>query len=134
MLHLKSSLRTGTLKTSYEIWKGKKSNLKHLHEFGNPCYILNDREPRGKFDARSDEGVFLGYCTNSCAYRVYNKRTKAVMKSINVRVDDDLPSSETFRPQNPPMVSVLEKEKTLNNTEDAPPSNDDEDERVSIDI
>ena len=77
-------LRPRTLKTSYEIWKGKKPNLKHLHEFGSPCYILNDREPRGKFDAKSDKGVFLGYCTNNCAYKVYNKRTKVVIESINV--------------------------------------------------
>jgi len=35
------------------------------------CYILNDQE--NKFDAKSDEGIFLGYSTNSRAYRVYNK-------------------------------------------------------------
>ena len=80
-------LRQGTLKTSYEIWKGKKPNLKHLYEFGSQCYILNYREPRGKFDAKSDEGVFLEYYTNIHAYMVYNKRTKVVMESINVRVD-----------------------------------------------
>ena len=37
-------LRLGTLKTSYEIWKGKKPNLKHLNEFSIPCYILNRKE------------------------------------------------------------------------------------------
>ena len=115
-------LRPGTLKTSYEIWKGKKPNLKHLHEFGSLCYILNDGEPRGKFDAKSDEGVFLGYCINYLAYKVYNRRTKAVMESINVRVDDFLPPSEASRPKDPPIVSVLEKEKTLNSPKDTPPS------------
>ena len=34
-------LRPGTHKTPYEIYKGKKPNLKHLHEFGSLCYILN---------------------------------------------------------------------------------------------
>ena len=61
-------LRLRTHKNPYEIWKGKKLNLKHLHEFGSPCYILNDREPRGKFNAKNDEGVFLGYYSNSHAY------------------------------------------------------------------
>ena len=84
-------LRPGTLKTSYDIWKGNKLDLKHLQEFGASCYILNDKEPRGKFDAKSDKGVFLGYYTNSRAYRVYNRRTKVVMEYINVRVDDYLP-------------------------------------------
>ena len=56
--------------------------------FGSKCYILNDRENLGKFDAKSDEGIFLGYSTTSWAYSVFNKRTKTVMESINVKIDD----------------------------------------------
>ena len=48
------------------------------------------RSNDGKFDAKSDEGIFLGYSTTSRAYRVFNKRTKTVMKSINVKIDDAL--------------------------------------------
>ena len=48
-------------------------------------------KPRGKFDAKNDEGVFLGYYINNGANRVYNKRTKVVMESINVRVNDYFP-------------------------------------------
>ena len=77
-------LKLGTHRTPYEIWKGKKPNLKHLREFGSSCNMLNDKEPRGKFYAKRDEGFFLGYCTNSSVYRVYNKRAKTVMESINV--------------------------------------------------
>ena len=39
-------------------------------------------------DPKSDEGIFLGYSTNNRAYRVYNSRTKVMMESINVIVDD----------------------------------------------
>ena len=56
--------------------------------FGSKCYILNDQENLGKFDAKSDEGIFLGYSTTSRVYRVFNKRTKTVMESINVKIDD----------------------------------------------
>jgi hypothetical protein len=56
--------------------------------FGSKCYILRDRENLGKFDTKSDEGIFLGYSTNSRAYRVFNKRTETMMESINVVVDD----------------------------------------------
>lgn len=42
----------------------------------------------GKFDPKSDKGIFLGYSTNSRAYRVFNKRTETVMESINVVIDD----------------------------------------------
>jgi hypothetical protein len=63
--------------------------VKYFKNFGSKCYILRDRENLGKFDTKSDEGIFLGYSTNSRAYRVFNKRTEIVMESINVIVDDE---------------------------------------------
>ena len=80
----------GTKKTTYEIWNGKKPIVKYFRVFESKCYILNDQENLGKFDAKSDEGIFLGYSTTSWAYRVFNKRTKTVMESINVKIDDVL--------------------------------------------
>ena len=62
--------RMGTKKTSYEIWNEKKPKMKYFWVFGSKCFILNDRESLGKFDAKSDEGIFLGYSVNSRAYRV----------------------------------------------------------------
>ena len=49
---------------------------------------LNDREHLGKFDSKSDQGVFLGYSNNSRAYRVYNMRIQTIMEFVNVVVDD----------------------------------------------
>jgi len=82
-------LRLETNKTPYEIWRGKKPTVKYFRTFGSKCYILYDRENLGKFDPKSDEGIFLGYSTNSRAYRVFNKRTETVMESINVVIDDE---------------------------------------------
>ena len=45
--------------TPYEIWRGKKPNLKYFHEFGSICFILDDREQRSRFDVKSDEDIFL---------------------------------------------------------------------------
>src|ERR1044072_6751740 len=41
-----------------------------------------------KMDPKSDEGLFLGYSTSSKSYRVYNLRTKVMMESVNVVVDN----------------------------------------------
>jgi hypothetical protein len=68
--------RPETNKTPYEIWRGKKPTVKYFKTFGSKCYILRDRENLGEFDSKSDEGILLGYSINSCAYRVFNKRTK----------------------------------------------------------
>ena len=84
----------GTKKTAYEIWNGKKLEMKYFRVFGSRCYILNDRENLGKFDAKSDEGIFLGYSTTSQAYRVFNMRIKTVMESINVEIDDAITKVE----------------------------------------
>ena len=66
-------------KTSYELLKGRKPNISHLRPFGCKCFILNNgKDNLGKFDAKSDEGILLGYSLNSKAYRIYNKRTKIV--------------------------------------------------------
>ena len=71
--------RPSTKKTSYELWKGRKPNVKYFRIFGSTCFILKDRENVGKFDSRSDEGIFLGYSSISKAYWVYNKKSMKVM-------------------------------------------------------
>ncbi|CAL8119010.1 unnamed protein product [Prunus armeniaca] len=80
--------RPHTKSTPYEIWKGKKPNIKHLWTFGSKCYIHKDMESHGKFDVRGDVGIFLGYSMNSKAYRVFNSRTKKIMESANVVIND----------------------------------------------
>ncbi|KAK2364020.1 putative mitochondrial protein [Trifolium repens] len=87
-IHNRVTLRKGTSSTLYELWKERKPTVKHFHVFGSKCFILADREPRRKLDPKSDKGFFLGYSTNSRAYRVYNSKTQVVMESVNVVVED----------------------------------------------
>ena len=87
-IHNRVTLRKGSSATLYEIWRGRKPTVKYFHVFGSKCYILADHEQRRKMDPKSDEGIFLGYSTNSRAYRVFNSRTKVMMESINVIIDD----------------------------------------------
>src|SRR3954470_2341235 len=76
-------------KTPYELLKGRKPNVSHLHVFGCKCFVLNNgKDNLGKFDAKADEGIFLGYSQSSKAYRVYNKRLLTVEESVHVSVDE----------------------------------------------
>ena len=43
--------RAGTKKTPYELWKGRKPNVKYFRIFGSTCFILKDRENVGKLDS-----------------------------------------------------------------------------------
>ena len=82
--------RPNSKKTPYELWRGKKPVVKYFRIFGSDCYILCDRENLEKFDAKSDKGYFLGYSSPSRAYRVYNLRTKTVMESSNIVINDEV--------------------------------------------
>ncbi|GJR31168.1 retrovirus-related pol polyprotein from transposon TNT 1-94 [Tanacetum coccineum] len=52
------------------------------------CYPKNNRKVIGKLGTKGDIGFFIGYSTNSCAYRVYNRRTKKIMETMNVTFDE----------------------------------------------
>nr|GEU38947.1 putative ribonuclease H-like domain-containing protein [Tanacetum cinerariifolium] len=52
------------------------------------CYPKNDSEDIRKLDAKGDIGFFIGYSATSCAYRVFNQRTKKIMKTMNVTFDE----------------------------------------------
>ena len=92
MVH-RVNFRPGTKKTPYELWKGRKPNVKYFRIFESICFILKDRENVGKFNSQSDEGIFLGYSSTSKTCRVYNKRTMKVMETVNVVIDESSDSS-----------------------------------------
>ena len=71
-------------KTPYELWNNKKPNVSYFKVFGCKCFILNEKDNLGKFDAKSDEGIFLGYSSVSKAFRIFNKRTLIIEESIHV--------------------------------------------------
>jgi hypothetical protein len=79
----------------YELFKGRKPNISYFHIFGCKCFVLNnDKDNLGKFDEKSDEGIFLGYSLTSKAYRIYNKRTLKIEESMHVTFDESNPSKE----------------------------------------
>ena len=79
-------------KTPYELYKGRKPNISHLRVFGCKCYVHNNgRDNLGSFEARADEGIFLGYSASSKAYRIYNKSRNTIEESIHVSFDESDP-------------------------------------------
>ncbi|KAJ9566810.1 hypothetical protein OSB04_002776 [Centaurea solstitialis] len=79
-------------RTAYELFRNRKPSIKHLHIFGCVCYILNNKDNLGKFDSKSDDGIFLGYSSISKTYRVFNKRRQAIEETIHVKFDESGPT------------------------------------------
>nr|GEW00876.1 hypothetical protein [Tanacetum cinerariifolium] len=75
-------------KTPYDLINGRKPNISFLPVFGALCYPNNDREDIGKLGAKGDIGFFIGYSADSYAYRIYNRRTKKIMETMNVSFDE----------------------------------------------
>nr|GFA34831.1 hypothetical protein [Tanacetum cinerariifolium] len=71
-------------RTLVEAARTIKPDISILHVFSALCYPKNDREDIGKLGAKGDIGFFIGYSADSCAYRVYNRRTKKIMETMNV--------------------------------------------------
>ncbi|GJV78660.1 ribonuclease H-like domain-containing protein [Tanacetum coccineum] len=72
-------------KTPYELFLGRKPALSFMRPFGCPVTILNTIDHLGKFDGKADEGFFVGYSTNSKAFRVFNSRTRIVEENLHVQ-------------------------------------------------
>nr|GEW52363.1 hypothetical protein [Tanacetum cinerariifolium] len=71
-------------KTPYELFNERSPAIGFLKPFGCHVMILNTLDYLGKFDAKEDEGYFVGYSLSSKAFRVFNKRTKKIEENLHL--------------------------------------------------
>nr|GEU65562.1 hypothetical protein [Tanacetum cinerariifolium] len=71
-------------KTPYELFNSRPPAIGFLKPFGCHVMILNTLDHVEKFDAKGDEGYFIGYSMSSKKFRVFNKRTKKVEENLHV--------------------------------------------------
>nr|GEV74202.1 putative ribonuclease H-like domain-containing protein [Tanacetum cinerariifolium] len=71
-------------KTPYELFNERSLAIGFLRPFGCHVMILNTLDHLGKFDAKGDEGYFVGYTLSSKAFRVFNKRTKKIKENLHM--------------------------------------------------
>ncbi|GJV42139.1 retrovirus-related pol polyprotein from transposon TNT 1-94 [Tanacetum coccineum] len=84
----RSLIHTRYNKTPYELLRDRKPELKYLYVFGALCYPTNDFEDLGKLYPKADIGIFIGYSPSKKAYRIYNKRTRQTMETMNAQFDE----------------------------------------------
>ncbi|GKC39790.1 retrovirus-related pol polyprotein from transposon TNT 1-94, partial [Tanacetum coccineum] len=73
--------------TPYEAWCGNKPSVSHLRVFGCICYALRTTE-KHKLEDKSQKFIFVGYCTQSKAYRLYDPTHEKIVVSRNVVFDE----------------------------------------------
>lgn len=67
-----------------ELWTGRKVDLSHLRTFGCRVMAYMPKEKRRKWDAKSKECIFTGYCEETKGYRLLDPDTLLLVKSRDV--------------------------------------------------
>jgi hypothetical protein len=75
-------------KTPYEPLTGNKPNVSYFRVFGCKCYVLQKVSKSSKFAPKGHEGFLLGYDSNSCTYRVFNKDSGCVETTCDAVFDE----------------------------------------------
>nr|GEX12738.1 retrovirus-related Pol polyprotein from transposon TNT 1-94 [Tanacetum cinerariifolium] len=93
-------------KTPYELINSRNPDISFLHVFEALCYPKNDREDIGKLGAKGNIGFFIGYSADSCTYRIFNRRTKKIIETMNVSFDELLAMAFEQRSSQPELQSM----------------------------
>ena len=76
----------------YELWKGRKPNIRYFKVWGCLAYCKNNN-PRTKMGPRGIKCAFVGYATNSKAYRLLNLESNVIIESRDVEFFENLLTS-----------------------------------------
>ena len=74
--------------TPFEAWMDRKPAVSYLRIFGCIAYALVNSQFRHKLDEKSEKCIFIGYCTQSKAYRLYNPLSRKILIRRDVVFDE----------------------------------------------
>ncbi|GKD16105.1 retrovirus-related pol polyprotein from transposon TNT 1-94 [Tanacetum coccineum] len=98
------------LKTPYEIFHGRITNIDFLHVFGCPVYIHKHKDYLGKFDEKANDGYFLRYSLVSKAFRVFNTRRQQTEETYHI-IFDESPDAIKFTKPSDDNITIAESER-----------------------
>ncbi|RVW26239.1 Retrovirus-related Pol polyprotein from transposon TNT 1-94 [Vitis vinifera] len=107
-------------RTPYEAWYGRKPWVSHLKVFGSVAYTLIDSHNRSKLDEKSVKCIFIGYCSQSKGYKLYNPVSGKIIVSRNVVFDEK--ASWTWRVSEDGALVEISSESEVAQSEDQQPS------------
>lgn len=83
-------------KCAWDLWSGRKQRLisSELRIFGEECYAHIPQQKRRKWDAKSQQGIFVGLAENVKGYRIYIPATQKVEVKHDVIFKPFLSSSQ----------------------------------------
>lgn len=76
--------------TPHHRWMGKTPNVSHLRVFGSKCWYVIPKHKLKKLDARSREGLMMGYSTQSKGYKIWDLESRKMIVSRDVTFNENL--------------------------------------------
>ncbi|GJY01204.1 retrovirus-related pol polyprotein from transposon TNT 1-94 [Tanacetum coccineum] len=76
--------------TPYEIFRERVPDISYFHMFGCLVFIHNRKDRLGKFDAKVDDGYFLGYSFVSKDFKVFKTRRQQIEETYHATFDKSM--------------------------------------------
>ncbi|GJX88602.1 retrovirus-related pol polyprotein from transposon TNT 1-94 [Tanacetum coccineum] len=93
--------------TPYEIFRERIPDISYFYVFRCPVFIHNHKDHLGKFDAKANDGYFLGYSFNSKAFRVFNIRRQQIKETYHVTFDKSIDAIRWSKDQHIELVNII---------------------------
>ena len=74
----------------YELWKGRKPNIGYFKVWGCLAYCKKNKPNRAKLGSRAIKCAFVGYASNSKAYRLLDLESNIVIESREVEFFENM--------------------------------------------
>ena len=87
-------------KTPFEVFYGYKPQVSHLRVFGSKAFAHIPKDDRKTLDAKSVKCIFLGYCDNHKAYKLFDLSSHKLIASRDVifheNTDDEISKNDKW--------------------------------------
>lgn len=111
--------------TPEELWSNKKIGQQMLRVFGCKAMAYIPSEKRSKFDPTSKQCIFIGYCTTSKGYRLYDIESQKILVSRDVKFFENQ-KCEKLKVKMPEFNHFYLIQPNINEVEENPRTNDNE--------
>src|SRR5712671_1022972 len=97
-IYNRSPIRSLNWRTPHEIWSGGHTpDVSYFRVFGCKAYVHVHKDDWKKLDPKAIEAVLIGYEPGSKGYRLWDKHTRSVKLSRDVKFDkDQFPSCKSI--------------------------------------
>nr|CAH7749544.1 unnamed protein product [Callosobruchus chinensis] len=122
-------------KTPFEVWYKKSADLNQLKTFGSRVSVHVPKQTRLKWDAKNQDGIFMGYGENVKGYRIYIPlKNKIEFHRDVIFLLNKLPSSKIKQEESAVETDIAEndEEEALENVDSEPEAENSREESETV--